>query len=678
MKHLSKATVLALGALLATAPIAAASGTDRQSAAPAAVSHSTNDTSDLTPEVTDGSNYSGDPTNEATLVASEDQRLVQVRTQASIARWTGSSLNVPYRVASGTGYTLVLTARAKDYTLDDLLSLAPKTLVRQPDGSYLLSENIVIESGATLTLSSSRLLTIRMFSSAQKFVSIVNYGGRLNVTGSATAPVKVTSWDVDRSEPRQITDNGRAYIRSIGGTVSIEHASFESLGFWSGRTGGLSMTGSDRPITGAISAAGAALAKHHSKNSKYPEVAKDTGGEPVPGAVLPSDIVPALEGEATNSDFSYVTASVVNTEITDNVYGVFLANAVGVSIHNVTAERSRMDGFVLHRNVSNATIVDSTARHSAVDGFRLSRSIRSVRLDTDKAENNGRDGIYIDGRALATGPSATGTSISSHGNDVVVINSTMTGNAHYGLEIRGGRSTTVRSNTVSDSLMGIVVQDAASGVTVDDNHLSNLATQAVALRDGVTGGKITNNTISNSVVGVYLRDACRRCGKQPLHQHQQPRHLGPGGGGDQREVEHCRRQRTERRRSETGRQCHDFPQHHNRVDGDQTVLANGGLLLSAAHNPVDDPRPGPRVHRPARTAPQADHQAPVRGPGAHEHLHRAGPPADPSGFAGISRCSGLPRIVGKVPWSAESADDDRGQAGTFRPAEGGHVEAAYS
>lgn len=510
MKHLSKAATLALGLVLASAPIAAASGPEGQFTAPAAVAQGTDTNSDLSPEVTDGSNYAGNPTNEAALVAGEDQRLIQVRTQASIARWTGSSLNVPYRVVSGTGYTLVLTARPKDYTVDDLLSLAPKTFVRQPDGSYLLSENIVIESGATLTLNSSSLLTIKMFSSAQKFVSIVNYGGRLNISGTATAPVKITSWDVDHSEPRQITDNGRAYIRSIGGTVAIEHASFESMGFWSGRTGGLSMTGSDRPITGAISAAGAAIAKHHSKNSKYQEAPGDPeapAAEPVPGAVLPSDITLPLESATSQTQFSYVTASIMNTQVTDNIYGLFLANAVGVSVHNVTAERSRMDGFVLHRNVSNATLVDSTARDSAVDGFRLSRSIRSVRLDTVKSEDNGRNGVYIDGRALATGPSATGTSISSHGNDVVVINSTMTGNNHYGLEIRGGRSTTVRSNTISDSLMGIVVQDSATGITVDDNDLSRLATHAIALRDGVTGGKITNNTVSDSVVGIYLREA---------------------------------------------------------------------------------------------------------------------------------------------------------------------------
>jgi hypothetical protein len=677
LKHLSKAAALAIGALLASAPIAAASGPQGQSAAPAAVSQAPDPTSDLTPEVTDGSNYTGDPTNEAALVASEDQRLILVRTQASIARWTGASLNVPYRVASGTGYTLVLTARARDYTPDDLLSLAPKTFVRQPDGSYLLSENIVIESGATLTLSSPRLLTIKMFSSAQKFVSIVNYGGRLNVSGTATTPVKITSWDVDHSKPRQITDNGRAYIRSIGGTVAIEHASFESLGFWSGRTGGLSMTGSDRPITGAISAAGAALAKHHSKNSKYPEIVADPAAEPVPGAVLPSDIIPPLEGENSQTQFSYVTASVVNTEIKDNVYGLFLANAVGVSVHNVTAERSRMDGFVLHRNVSNATIVDSTARHSAVDGFRLSRSIRSVRLDTDKAEYNGRDGIYIDGRALATGPSATGTSISSHGNDVVVINSTLTGNSHYGLEIRGGRDTTVRSNTISDSLMGVVVQDAASGVTVDDNHLSNLATHAIALRDGVTGGKITNNTVSDSVVGVYLREAAADVASNRLSD------ISNHGISALGAAEISVRSNIV---SGSGPSAIDLKRAANATASNNsttewTVTKPFWQMLASFFQPltilwtvlglilVFTALRGRRLQRTIRH-PYAD-QAPMSTFTDLDPLLVRPDSLRPADAQASPEVSGRAR-------GRRSADDDRDEAGTVRPADGGHVEAAFT
>jgi hypothetical protein len=503
------APALAAVILLAAAPMASAALPSASPAPPPSPTQAAA-SSDQAPAVTDGSNYKGNPDNEAALVVSEDKRLVQVKTESSIARWTGTNLDVPYRVASGTGYTLVLTARTKDYTTDDLLALAPKTFVRQIDGSYLLSENLVVEQGATLTLGGSGQLDLKMLSTAQKFVSIINYGGRLNIAGTATSPVKVTSWDIDHGSPRTITDNGRAYIRSIGGTVAIDHAAFSDLGFWSGRTGGLSMTGSDRPITGAITDGTPAFKKatshkHPHASSTPAATAAANPAAPVPGAVLPDGLLPPVD--PGNTDFSYVTASVVDTTITGDVYGLFLANAVGVSIHNVDVENSMMDGIVLHRNVSNATLVDSTVGHSALNGFRLSRAIRAVRLDTVKAEANGRDGVYIDGRPLATGPSATGTPISSSGNDVVLINSTLTDNPHYGLEVRGGNNTTIRSDTISGSQMGIVVQDAATGVTIDGNRLSRLSAQAIALRDGVAGAQVTDNTVTGGVVGIYLRDA---------------------------------------------------------------------------------------------------------------------------------------------------------------------------
>ena len=68
--------------------------------------------------------------------------------------WTNLNQGRPYRLVTGNTYTLVLIRRDAPYTLDDLLDYAPSTFVRQPDGSYLLSENIVIEQGATLRLSS--------------------------------------------------------------------------------------------------------------------------------------------------------------------------------------------------------------------------------------------------------------------------------------------------------------------------------------------------------------------------------------------------------------------------------------------------------------------------------------------------------------------------------------------
>lgn len=466
---------------------------------------------DPAPTVTDGSNYKGNPQNEASLVAGEDKRLVQVRTVSSTARWAGTKLNVPYRVSSGTGYTLVLPARETDFTIDDLLTLAPKTFVLQPDGSYLLSENIVVESGATLTLSRPKALSLDLLSTSRKFVSIVNYGGKLNISGTPDAPVKISSWDTDAGAPRQVTDSGRAYVRSIGGTVKIDHAIFQSLGFWSGRTGGLSMTGTDRPIVGALNQSGV-----KARYIKPPAASKKT--RPVPAAPAAAPAVPApaltpgdtLPGPATPSpDFSYASASLQDITVTDNVYGLFLANAVGISIHNAIVQNSRMDGIVLHRFVSNAVIADSAVRASALNGFMVSRAASDIRLDNDTAVANHRDGIYVDGRALATGPSATGTALTSYGNNAVT-NSTVTANNRYGIEVRGGKNTTIRANTVSGSQSGIVADASASAVMITGNHLDSQATQAIALRDGVTSGVVEDNTISGGSVGIYLRNAGAR------------------------------------------------------------------------------------------------------------------------------------------------------------------------
>jgi parallel beta-helix repeat protein len=221
----------------------------------------------------------------------------------------------------------------------------------------------------------------------------------------------------------------------------------------------------------------------------------------VPGA-------PTAAGPGSpTSDYSYVTASVLDTTVSGDVYGLFLANATGASIHNVTVTGSRMDGIVLHRFVSDATIVDSTVSGSALSGFQLSRAARSVRLDNNRSSQNGLDGIYVDGRPLATGPTATGTSLTSYGTNVVLVNNTLTANKHYGIELRGGRTTTVNSNTIVGSISGIVVADSASAVTVTGNRLSQQATQAIALRDGVSAATVDGNTVNGGTTAVYLRNA---------------------------------------------------------------------------------------------------------------------------------------------------------------------------
>src|SRR4051794_8738603 len=99
---------------------------------------------------TAGSVSSDDADRQAQLVAREDERLDDVRIVGK-NRMVTYPLR-PYRVRTTGFYTLVLTARRAAYTFDDLRRLAPQTFLAEPDGTFLLREHILIDTGATLAL----------------------------------------------------------------------------------------------------------------------------------------------------------------------------------------------------------------------------------------------------------------------------------------------------------------------------------------------------------------------------------------------------------------------------------------------------------------------------------------------------------------------------------------------
>ena len=59
--------------------------------------------------------YPGNAVTEPALVADEEERLSQVRTVASMIRWRGLDVTGPYRLSTGSTYTLVLTKRDAPY-----------------------------------------------------------------------------------------------------------------------------------------------------------------------------------------------------------------------------------------------------------------------------------------------------------------------------------------------------------------------------------------------------------------------------------------------------------------------------------------------------------------------------------------------------------------------------------
>jgi nitrous oxidase accessory protein NosD len=449
----------------------------------------------------EGREYTGDPAQEARLVQSEAERLVYVRTVSAAARWNDAITEGPYRLRTGPTYTLVLPARAEPYTVADLQRLAPETFVVQPSGAYVLSESIIVLAGATLQLNppaGSTLpkppataeaepgMQLRLESNDDSFVSIVTMGGSLAVAGTADAPMEITSWNSALGSHDARTGDGRSYVRVIGGHATFSHASVSHLGFWSGNTGGLSLTGTD--VAGDFA-------------TENPDA---SGTQNIAGAqLLPSG---AVEDPTVSPEYSYVSAGLDNVSLTGNAFGLFVTSADGVVVRDSTISDSLVDGLVFHRFVTDSSVTRTLSENNAVDGFALARSSDEVAFSRVTAEGNGRNGITLDGESLATGPSATGTPVEHYGDNTVT-DSTFMRNARYGVEIRGGDDLVVEANLIADNESGVVVSHAASDVRITDNQFDDQERQSIAVRDTVTGATVTGNEIDGSDTGVYVRNA---------------------------------------------------------------------------------------------------------------------------------------------------------------------------
>jgi hypothetical protein len=447
---------------------------------------------------------------EAALVANEDDRLNQVRAVSAVAAMQGGTTwSKPYRLDTGSGYTLVLTQRSTPYQIADLLQLAPQTFVRQADGAYLLAENIYVTSGAKLNLSNPGGLTVRMVSNSDGFVSIVSFGGHLTVAGTPQAPTTITSWDPRTNKPDTDVQDGRAYVRAIGGQFSMAYATIAKLGFWSGRTGGLSLTGTERPDAGAV-AAPEHLTKderHQAKDERLNGPAKSDKA-PAAGNVTaqPSGPLTSPDSRFTTPGQSYVSVNVSHSTLTGNEFGLFISSAQGITITDTTVEKSLSSGLVMHRGASSAVVERVVSRGNGGDGFVLSRATQEVRVSGSMSQDNGGNGFTVNGEALAEGPSASGESTAVYGSNSIS-NSVADHNAHYGIEILGGLDVGVQNNRIIGSDMGIVARQGGTKIAITGNQLTDQERQGIAVRDGVTAAAVTGNVITGTKTAVYVRDS---------------------------------------------------------------------------------------------------------------------------------------------------------------------------
>lgn len=445
---------------------------------------------------------------EAALVAAEDRRLIQVRAVTAVAPLHGTQWKSPYRLATGSGYTLILTARTAPYTVADLLALAPTTFLHQSDGSYLLLENIYVARGAALHLSAAGGLTLKLVTNANGFVSIVSYGGDLKLAGTADAPIKITSWDPRTAQPVTDLSHGRAYIRAIGGTFEMSYAQISDLGFWSGRTGGIGLTGTARAASGATSGPSVYSKGKKGGGSKTKNgTSAATPGDNLGDNTVTSSQAGALgnpDSEFTVPGLSYVSARIDHSVLTGNAFGLFISGATGIVVSDTQISGSLIAGLELHRFATQAVIQRVVSNQNYGDGIVVARAAQQVQISDSTASYNAGNGFTFNGQAISQGPSASGQALGNYGNNVL-IHSTAQGNAHYGVQVLGGLNIAVDDNKISGSQMGIVVRRGAEKVTIAGNVLTQQGREGISIRDGVQAVTISGNKIQDAAAGIYVR-----------------------------------------------------------------------------------------------------------------------------------------------------------------------------
>jgi hypothetical protein len=385
----------------------------------------------------------GDATHEAALVAAEDLRL---RTLQHHITKLAAPVVIPVR---GGVPTLVLPARFAPYGLSDLQALGAVVALRQT-GGYLLIDSVMVAVGATLKLGAPDLTTLLMDSSANGFTSIVTWGGTLSLTGaSPQAALTITGWDRVNTQAAQDKGYGRPYIRSVGGRMDLKNVHASSLGFWSGRTGGVAWTGvTSRSATG----------------------------------------------------------SAVSSTFTGDTYGAFVSRSDHVDFTDDLFEANQLDGLRLHRGANSSTVTKSASARNGASGFVVSRGAAADVLRGDLAINNGRNGFFLNGQPLVSGAGPSGNQASATQGTILEA-SEAEANAHTGVLVDGGQGTVLHNNIVCGPITGIAIRAGATSTTVAGNDVRCGGRVALSIGPAVTGTTIAGNTLQEARIGLLIRNS---------------------------------------------------------------------------------------------------------------------------------------------------------------------------
>ena len=343
----------------------------------------------------------------------------------------------------GWGYRYLVTGQST-YTAADLIRDGAMRLL--PRGGALLEDSVFVAAGVHLDLSSLDVGAIYLDSTPFGSASIVAWGGTLDFRGTSQHPLTIQGWDEATNQPATDIGNGRPYIREVAGRMTLSNVQVSSLGFWSGRTGGVAWTG---------------LATHPS-----------TGG-------------------ATSTTF------------TGNTYGAFVTRGHNVRFSADLFESNQLDGLHIHRDSVGASATWSAAVRNGQNGFHVDRATQRAVLLDDVSQHNATNGFLVDGRPLVSTASASGNGVAP-GSGTRIEDSAALDNGRTGILIEGGNGTVLRADEVCARRTGIALRYGTSNTIVDGNDVRCRPRTGLSIGPTAPATLLSGNAVSGARIGVLV------------------------------------------------------------------------------------------------------------------------------------------------------------------------------
>lgn len=380
-------------------------------------------------------------TRETALVTAEDARVrALVHDSARIEQ--PQVIRYP-----GALPTLVLPPAARGYTAADLAGYG--ALAMLPGHAALLQENVFAADGAQLSLGAPVLRTLYLASGSSGFASIIGWDGNLSFAGTAAQPLTIIGWNQAAKSLATDQGHGRSYIREIGGAMTVSHARVASLGFWSGRTGGVAWTGASRASS---------------------------------------------------------TGSAVDSVFAGDTYGAFVSRGEGVSFTGDRFQSNELDGLHIHRYSTGSRVTSSSAARNGGNGFVVDRATTNTLLRGDVSQHNAANGYLIDGRPLVSGASASGGS-NAPSSGTVLEGSAATGNAHTSALVEGGTGTVVKSDQFCSPTTALALRAGVANSVVTGNYIGCASRSGISVGPSAPGTVIFGNAVSRPGIGMLIRDS---------------------------------------------------------------------------------------------------------------------------------------------------------------------------